>query len=134
MKPSRRWAFNAAAMLSAALFVAAVALWVRSNSVVDRFTLRQSASERVELISTMGGLSIATSQLGPPHPNALMLTESKLIVPYPLLALACASICGLWLATHWRRTRTPGICAACGYDLRATPHRCPECGAIPTKS
>lgn len=57
--------------------------------------------------------------------------EVNLVMPF----WALATTFGLWpLSIILRRATQPkraeGACRNCGYDLRATPERCPECGQV----
>ena len=54
-------------------------------------------------------------------------------VPYWSLALATALLPTTWVRRWLAMRRNAGLCPSCGYDLRATPDRCPECGAAPAK-
>lgn len=56
-----------------------------------------------------------------------MLTALLLIVP--LLRTI-----PIWRSARRRRRMKRGLCANCGYDIRASHDRCPECGQVTTRS
>jgi hypothetical protein len=58
--------------------------------------------------------------------------------PYWTLALATAALPAARLfaaakGTRRRMRSARGLCSTCGYDLRASPGRCPECGTEPAR-
>jgi hypothetical protein len=70
-----------------------------------------------------------TSRTDPPY----IETRVHVIVPCWLPVALTAMAPALWLNGRVRRwrNRKRGLCPDCGYDLRATPERCPECGRTP---
>ena len=58
------------------------------------------------------------------------------LLPFWFLTLLTSLLPGtrLLLFLRRRRKRSESFCQKCGYDLRATPDRCPECGTIPAKA
>ena len=62
--------------------------------------------------------------------------RTLLTVPHWALALILTALPAAQLRRSIRdgrfRDRSRRLCPACGYDLRASPDRCPECGAVPT--
>jgi hypothetical protein len=65
------------------------------------------------------------------HSLGLLVPDWFLLLmaaPYPLYVL-------LDISSRRRRERfAAGQCLACGYDLRHSPERCPECGLVRTKN
>ncbi len=73
------------------------------------------------------GVPVASSVLMPPF-----LLYRIVGIPYWFLAAstALAPVLGGVRAWRLRRRLRQGLCQACGYDLRATPDRCPERGTV----
>jgi hypothetical protein len=56
----------------------------------------------------------------------------RIISPAWLLCVVFAIVPTHWLVMRHRAKRgREACCVTCGYDLRATPDRCPECGTMP---
>lgn len=69
--------------------------------------------------------------------TALIVSVRWIVIPVVFFPLAALAVAGaplvLLIERNRRRLRDReqmNLCVHCGYDLRASPDRCPECGAI----
>jgi hypothetical protein len=85
-------------------------------------------SRRVSGSWSNGGFGWSTAGVTSTRISTPILSSAA--IPYWILTMLFASPVAWWVWDRCRsvRRRHAGLCLICGYDLRATPDRCPECG------
>jgi hypothetical protein len=98
----------------------------------DRFLLPDSQFEKDAVRSALARFGFDSfgywQSEGTPNPRFSVTGRS-----FPIWFVVCvlAVFPSLWLWRRIRRRRLgSGYCGVCGYDLRATPGLCPECGTV----
>jgi hypothetical protein len=95
--------------------------------------------ERIGFWSGLNTVKLPNVDARSAQRQSRMLTITWFSVPHWFLGIPCSVPLLLWVRSYARavasrRRLRQSLCPACGYDLRATPDRCPECGAVPERS
>jgi hypothetical protein len=99
------------------------------------FYVQAFKSQANDVLLNRVGFHVAHSTYGDRSvPELKQYRRTVLQVPrwFPAAVLAIAPLSTLFRRVRKRAGAGGALCPTCGYDLRATPGRCPECGAEPT--
>jgi hypothetical protein len=98
----------------------------------DHFSWRYSSEPAHHEASTLSGFSSGSAVHGGPSSMA----ARWLTVPVWFFTVVFSCVPLVWLHRYRQRMRHQIVaqCLVCGYDLRATPGRCPECGTEPMQN
>jgi hypothetical protein len=125
-----RLLLNVTTVLSLVLCLATLALAVRSYWVYEIFRIPWDQGSNLR--SRAGTISKERIVVVVSRRRVL---STEVAANYWGLTLFFGLLPAIRIVQHFypHRSHQGSHCLTCGYDLRATPDRCPECGTIPTR-
>jgi hypothetical protein len=140
----KRRLFNLAVAVSLVTMLAIVALWVRSywrTDSVERtdLSVRTRVFQQTAVVSyrgrislgrfavTVGASELPLTEIHEWSRNSSIYSPEVVTIPHWTFVGTATVLPVCWYVGRQRKI-PQGACKRCGYELRATPERCPECG------